>query len=444
MKQKTTFLFFSLIFFFSMSVLHAQERLTLEQAVRIALENNYDIKLTSNDLQITKNNVSKANAGMLPVVGATITDNNSIQNSDQITASGQSTHRYGAKNSNLNAGTSLSWKVFDGYEMFVRYDQLQELQKLGETNLRLTILSTVSDVTNTYYEIIQQKQQLSASDTAIKISRLRLQTAQNRFEIGKASKLEVLAANVDLNTDTTTLLRQQAAYRISQIHLNQILARDVNTQFSVTDVVTIDNSLALSSLINLSSKQNPALQSAVISQRIAELNLKQIKANRYPDITLNTGYNFTSAHSALGFATRTTGRGLTYGITAAVNIFNGYLQRKNEKNANIEIDNAKLDYEKLNQNVVAQLSSVYQTYLTNLELVKLEEANTRIAKQNLDITLEKFRLGSIAPIEFREAQKNYVDASVRYTNAQYQAKIAEISLKEIAGTLNPWILHPKL
>jgi outer membrane protein TolC len=320
--------------------------------------------------------------------------------------------------------------------MFVRYDQLKELQKLGENNLRLTVLSTVSDVITTYYDLVQQRKQLSASDTAIQISRLRLQTAQNRFEIGKAARLEVLAASVDLNTDTTNILRQRATYRSTQIRLNQILARDVNTQFTVTDAVVIDNSLTLGTLISQSSEQNPLLQSAIISQRMAELNLRQVKANRYPDLTLNTGYNFTRSQSALGFATRTTGRGLSYGFTAAVNIFNGGLQKRNEKNASIEIDNANLDYERINQDVVAQLSSVYQTYLTNLELVRLEESNVRIAKQNLDITLEKFRLGSIAPIEFREAQRNYVDAILRSANAQYLAKLAEISLKEIAGTLN--------
>lgn len=435
MKQKTIFLFFSLILFSSIATLHAQERLTLEQAVRIALENNYDIKLTSNDLEITKNNVSKANAGMLPVVGATLTNNNSILNTDQTGGNG-SVSRNGVKNININAGSTLSWRVFDGFEMFVRYDQLKELQKLGENNLKLTILSTVSDVITTYYDLVQQRNQLSASDTAIQISRLRLQTAQNRFEIGKAAKLEVLAASVDLNTDTTNIIRQRATYRSTQIRLNQLMARDVNTQFTVTEGVVIDNSLKLNSLISLSEEQNPALQAAIINRRISELNLKQIKANRYPDLTLNTGYTYQNVRTPLDFTTQNTRRGLTYGFTAAVNIFNGGLQKKNEKNAAIEIDNAKLDYERINQNVTTQLSSVYQTYLANLELVKLEEVNTRIAKQNLDITLEKFRLGSIAPIEFREAQRNYVEAILRYNNSQYQAKLAEISLKEIAGTLN--------
>ena len=53
----------------------------------------------------------------------------------------------------------------------------------------------------------------------------------------------------------------------------------------------------------------------------------------------------------------------------------------------------------------------------------------------MDITLAKFRLGSVTPVEFREAQRNYLEASVRFTDSEYQAKQAEIALKELAGNL---------
>jgi outer membrane protein TolC len=82
----------------------------------------------------------------------------------------------------------------------------------------------------------------------------------------------------------------------------------------------------------------------------------------------------------------------------------------------------------------AQLVTAYQTYLTNLELIDLEEKN-EVIKQNLDITLDKFRIGTITTLEFRTAQLNYVNAKVRYSNAQFQAKTSEIALRELAGNL---------
>ncbi len=415
---------------------NAQEVLTLEDAIKIALERNYDIKLVSNDLEINKNNVNRANAGMLPNVTANLTQNNTIQNSSQTRESGQVLERNGAKGSNLNYGVTLNWTIFDGFGMFARYDQLKELQKLGEANLQQTILGRVGDVISTYYNLVQQQQQLKALDTALVISRERVQTAQSRFEIGKASRLEVLNAQVDFNTDTTNMLRQRELYQNTQTQLNELMARDVNQRFTVADTISIDDQLQLAQLSERAKQQNPALQAALINKRVAELDLKQVKANRLPRLSLNTGYNFSRSESALGFTTLSTGNGFNYGVSASVNVFNGFLQRRNEENATISINSAQLELDRLDQSINAQLTAAYQTYLTSLTLVDLEEKNQRIAKQNLDITMEKFRLGSIAPIEFRDAQLNYVNAIARYSNAQYQAKLAEVSLKEIAGALN--------
>ncbi len=412
----------------------AQEKLTLEQAVKLALENNYDIKLVSNDLEISKNNVSRG--AMLPVVSATSSGNRNNQNTRQTQSNGQVINRNGAKNSSLSYGVGLSWRVFDGLGMFANYDRLQELEHLGEANLKATVLRSIFSVINTYYDLVRQHQQLKASTTALELSQLRLKNANARYQTGRAAKLEVLAATVDLNTDTTSLLRQRDLIRSTKIQLNELIARDVNTDFTVTDTIIIQPSLQQTELLARSLDQNPALQVAVINQKIAELNLKTVKAARYPVLNLNSGYNFSNTTSELGFAQQSRGRGFNYGFTASLNIFSGLQQRRNEKNAEIQIDNTRIDLEKLQQNVRSQFASAYQTYLTNLELVRLEDANLDVARQNMDITLEKYRLGSIAPLEFREAQRNYVDASVRYSTAQYEAKMAELSLKEISGTIN--------
>jgi outer membrane protein TolC len=135
------------------------------------------------------------------------------------------------------------------------------------------------------------------------------------------------------------------------------MARDINTDFTVSDTIIIQNKLLLSDLQMSANQQSPGLQLALINKRIAELNLKQVKAGRYPTVSLNSGYNFNRSTSELGFARSSVGRGLNYGMTASINIFNGMLQNRNEKNASIEIDNAQLEYEKLNQNISAQLTS---------------------------------------------------------------------------------------
>ena len=416
--------------------LQAQEVLTIENALKIALENNFEIKMASNNLVIDKTNVATGNAGMLPKVTATLVDANSIQNSTQVRQDGTINSLDNAKNNSLNYGVGLDWTVFDGFKMFAKLDQLKELQKLGEAELKRTIIMKISEVNAIYFDLVQQQQQLTALDTTIMISTKRLELAQNRFKIGKASKLEVLNAQVDLNTDKVTLLKQKEYYANRKTVLNQVLARDSAIDFKVVDKVSVDDKLILNDLMTLAEKQNPQLEAEIINKRITELQLKQIKGERYPLIGVNSGYNFVDNQSSLGFTSQFTSKGLTYGFRASLNLFDGMAQNRNEKIAKVQLENSKIAIEQQRLLLQSELTIAFQTYLTNLELIQLEETNEAIAKQNLNITVDKFRIGTITTLEFRAAQLNYINAKVRYSNAQFQAKLSEIALRELAGNMS--------
>lgn len=425
-----------LLLFFCFVKGNAQQVLSLEEAVKIALENNYEIKIAKNDLKISQTNVAAGNAGMLPTATASITQNNNLQNLSQTRSDGTTTSLDNAKSNSLNYGVGLDWTIFDGFKMFAKKEQLQELKKLGETQLKLTIITKISDVQAAYYNLVQQQQQLAALDSTIVISNQRVNLAKNRYTIGKASKLEVLNAQVDINTDKVTLLRQQELYKNSKIMLNELLARDTHIDFKVVSDFTVDSKLEFAELKSLAEKQNPQIQALIISKKVAELELKQVKSGRYPTVALNTGYNFAENESSLGFTTESSARGLNYGFSASLNLFDGFAQKRNEKIAGIQIENAAIQIDQQNQILNSQLATSYQTYLTNLQLINLEETNEAIAKQNLDITLDKFHIGTITTLEFRTAQLNYVNAKVRFSDAQFQAKLSEIALKELAGATN--------
>lgn len=413
----------------------AQELLTVEEAVKIALENNYQIRIASNELEIDRTGVSIGNAGMLPVVGATATTNNSLQNSSQTRADGNLVELDNARNNSLNYGVVMDWTIFDGFGMFARYDQLKELEKLGEAELKLTILTLASEVMITYYDLVQQQQQLSALDSTMVISEQRLELANNRFTIGKSSKLEVLNAQVDLNTDMTMLLRQEEGFVNTKIRLNQLMARDTKLDFRVIEEIPVDEELFLPELEMKAGTQNPTLQARLISRNIAQQELRQVKAGRYPTIAASTGYQFNESESSLGFTTSATSRGWNYGLSARLNIFDGFTQNQNEQIAKIRLENTEVQIEQQMQDIQSQLGTAYQTYLTNISLIDLERENEAIAKENLEITMEKFRIGTIPTIEFRTAQLNYINAIVRFSNAKFQAKLSEINLKEYAGNL---------
>lgn len=128
--------------------------------------------------------------------------------------------------------------------------------------------------------------------------------------------------------------------------------------------------------------------------------------------------------------------GTNCGVALNWTIFNGFNQRRNEENARLRVTTSELEHARTSQSVQAQLARSYQTYRTGLELVQIESGNLDLAARNLEITLDKFRLGSVSTVEFRTAQVNYINAITRLNTARYEAKLAEILLREISGTLS--------
>jgi outer membrane protein len=425
-----------LLFFFCFAIGNAQQILSLENAIKIALDNNYEIKIADNNLKIDQTNVAIGNAGMLPSVKAVASDNKSIQNTSQTRADGTKVNLKNAENNSLSYGVALDWTIFDGLKMFAKYDQLKELQNRSDAQLKMTIINKISSVNSVYYDLIQEQQKLSDLDSTIVISKKRLEFTKNRYTIGKGSKLDVLNAQVDLNTDLGNLLKEKQTYSNAKTLLNQLLARDLNTDFKVSNGINVERKLQLPELMALAEKQNPELVMQIINKKVSELDLKQIKGERYPTIKVNTGYNFNESISSLGFNTQSSARGLNYGFTASLNLFDGDAQNRNEKIAKMQIDNSSLAIEQQTISLRSNLTVAFQIYLTNLDLIDLEESNTAISKQNLEITAEKFKIGTITSVEFRAAQLNYINSRIRLTSAQFQAKLSEITLRELAGNLN--------
>ncbi|PWK67653.1 outer membrane protein TolC [Mucilaginibacter oryzae] len=431
-----------LVFSFAMAATIAKAQqpqaplLTLKEAVEIALKNNYNIRLSQNNSTIASNNVTLGNAGIFPQLTGDFNDNNSRQTTKQTRNDGTVNNIRNAKNSNNNYGVNLNWTIFDGFAMFANYDQLKQQDKLGSLRLQDTIQRTMADVIDTYYNLISQNEQIKALKGAIDISRTQLRIATDKFNVGRASRLEVLNAQVNLNTDTGNLVIQYQQFKSLKIQLNQLLIRDMQTDFSVTDTIVVDDKLALADVINNAQLQNPAILSAQINRRLAEINLKQVRAARYPQVGVTSGYTFTNSRTPAGFTLSQNVHGFNYGLTATINIFDGFNQNRREKNARIQIENAEISAKQTRLNVEAQINNLFVAYLSGLDLVKLEEANVNLNKRNLDITLDKYKLGNITPLEVREAQRNYLDAQSKFFAAQYQSKQAEIMLKQITNSIN--------
>jgi len=412
---------------------------TLGDAIRTALAQNYQIKITQAQQQIAVSNNTLGYAGMLPSLTGNLNNNNSNQHLRQtyLVPTTSPTDRPGVVSRNTTVGINFNWTIFNGFATFYVFDQLKELVRISEVNTRANIEGTVANVSSAYYDVVRQLQRLMAVRQALDISQYRLDLAKTNFEVGSFSKVDYLTAQVDYNVDSAALIAQQLALSNAKILLNTLLVRDPATEFAVRDTILVRSNLVLEKLRESLINNNPLLAAAVLNRRVADLNIKLAKAQQLPTINLLSGYTYTGTNNQGGNTTVATARnnGFTYGVQASVPIFNGFNQRRLNQVAAANALSAEYQANDQRVQLDLALTQTYQQYRTNLQLLSLEIQNFKITTQNVDIAYDRYRLGTLTAVGFRDVQRNLLDAQLRLIDAEFNAKTGEIELLRLSSTI---------
>jgi len=433
--NKAFVIFFIFIFGGLCQQLKAQDLLTLDQALQIGLDNNYGIQISQNRAEIANNNLSLGNAGFLPLINLTVSQSERIEDSEFI-AGGEEQSTTDARSSVRNAALNLNWTIFDGLQMFSEYDRLGELKKISDRELRLQMESLAAEIIISFYDIIRISEQVDVLENTLEVSQERIEIEETKFDLGSGSQAELLQARSDLNADRSALLRENNSLIEAKIYLNELLSRDPATDFSVSRDIPINRSLIQEELYNLLMAENSELLIARMQLRASEFETRRIRGERYPEISINSGYSYNRNENDGGFIRFNETTGFVVGITARIPIFDGFNTNRRSQNAKINVRNNEIELEQSKLRLESDFLSLYRSYENNINLVDLEQDNFANAEQTLDIALERFRLGSISSLEFREAQRTFLDAENRLINAKYDAKLAETGLLQLSGQLH--------
>lgn len=424
----------SVTLIFSQKSIQAQDVMTLEEAISIGLENNYQVQLSRNLSEIAENNRTFGNAGFLPTLSATATSTERVEDSDFI-AGGESRSTSGARNSNRNAALNLNWTLFDGFKMFRTFDRLGVIQGVADEELRLEMEFLVASVTLGYYNIIRINEQLKILRNNIDVTEERIEIEETKVDLGSGSEYDLLQARSDLNADWAAYLRENNLLNEAKISLNMLLSRSPNTEFDVTEDILIDRNLPEGELYQKIMTENTQLAIARMEKSISNLEIKEIRGERFPEISLTSGYSFNRTENDGGFIRFNESTGFSIGLTARVNLFDGFNMSRRVDNAKIQSKNAEIRYENQKLRLESDFFTLYRAYLNSIELVDLEERNLENAELTVEIALERFRLGSISSLQLREAQRTFLQAENRLINAKFEAKVAETELLQLSGEL---------
>lgn len=424
-------------FFLCCIVTQAQEVLTKEEAVTLALENNYGVKIAKNAVDVAENNTSILNTGFLPTVtgnaGATYNlDNTEVQFSDGRPDAVLT----GAESTNYNAAVSLNYTLFDGLGRRYNYKRLKEQYQLSELQARETIENTILQMFSVYYNVAQLSDNLKTLEETLHVTKDRLIRAEYQFDYGQNTKLEVLNAEVDINNDSINVINTKQQLKNAKRDLKLVLGESFSNDYTVETEVDFTLQFQKDSLFQKAKSRNVALLQTEKNIEISKLEINSGNSAYLPTVGLSGSYGWNkSNNNAASIVLASINSGLSGGINLSWNLFDGGSTITRVKNAKINLETQKLQKESILLSIERDFSNAWDDYLNKLEIYNIQEKNIITAQNNFERTQEKFKIGQVNSIEFRQAQINLLNAELSRSQAKYDAKLAELTLLQISGEL---------
>jgi len=422
---------------FGFSAANAQSFLSIDEVIQIALKNNYDIMVSRNDGLVDRANNTAGNAGMLPNINVNANGSISTKNTFRRDAGVSDYTSSLVSNPTLGANVALNWTLFDGGKMFITKNRLSEVAALGEIQFREQVMQTITDVISAYYNVVKQKKQLSAIEQTISYNRERVTIAETGFNSGSKMKTDLLQAKMDLNTNLQNAINQEAAIISARRELATLLSLENDSLIAVVDSFTFNYSLDKERLQDQLYSKNTSVLAFQKQLEIGQLVLKESYRSQLPRLDLNAGYYYTRN----GAFFSNVNDGITYAIgpqigwSLSVPIFQSGDLRRKIAISKIGLESAGYNFEKVKLNVNTALKNALTSYSNQQDLLAIERENYNMAKENLEISLQRMRLGEATSLEVRVAQNDFEQSATRLTNFQYNLKIAETKVKQLMGEL---------
>ncbi len=396
-------------------------KLTLEECIEQAVTSNYGLQAAQYRTQQAENNVTPA--PFMPTLSGTARHS---QTEINRTLDDRAAHT-------LNAGLSLDWRIFDGLGMFATHRLQREQLTVSQLQMRQELETLVAEVMMQYYGLVSLHNQLELAQELIELSQLRYREAMDKAEIGSASGLEMRLAKIDLNADSSNLIRQEENLRVAYIEMNRLMNRGLEHNGYVQDSIEMRELLDKALLTERAGEDNVLILLARSGVRISEEDYKRIRADRFPTLDFGAGYTVSATDNPNFQGNYRNSNGLNWGFTLGINIFDGFQTNRRVRNARLDRSITQVSLRDTELAVQSDLDKLYINYINNLQLIDFERENAEVARFNLEAAMLRYRVGDLSGIDFRNIQQQYLSAVNRRINVLYQAKISEVQLLTLSG-----------
>ena len=422
---------------FSLFLCNAQENLSVSDAVKLTLENNLDIKITENQNEIFKNNASFLNSGYLPKLSTSAGFNKSKQNVEIETPNNLSGKLDNMKSENSFSNISLEYVLFDNNGRKFNYKKSKELSSRSELEVREVIENTLIQLYSIFYEVCRLNEEKEIIKSSLEISKSRLERNKTKFEFGQSTKLELLNAEVDVNTDSIRYLNAIKNLSNAKRDLNLVMNVDLNSDYILDQSVVYNSEEKILGFYNNAADNNTKLKIYDKSVEISGYELKSIRSTYLPTIGLIGSYDWNESinDNPYAFFNKNIYDGISGGVNLRWDVFNSGKRVTANKNAKVMLENSKIEKEKAYLMFQKELNNSHDTYKNNLFILEVQEQSLNTSNNNFLRNLEKYEIGLVSSIEFRNAQLNLLNAKLSRNKARYDAKLSELYFLKVSGVI---------
>ena len=418
--------------------LSGQDSLSLGEAIQIGLKKNYDILLSAKNIEINTLFNNWGEAGRLPQVNANINQNNTLSDQRNNPASFLP---YMIQSNDISGNLALNWTIFNGFGIKANKNKLEQLQFQSENTATLAIENTIHGIILAYYQAKMQFEQYSLLKNILQLTKEKYQQQLLRSELGVGVKFDLLQYEGNLYTDSANSVLQDLAYKNAVRNLNLLMGEEIERKWYLSS--EIKPQLDKSDLSNLKKEMlsnNTNIKNQYINLALTQQDITLARSAFFPVISFNAGTNYSygtlKSDDVPQFQSVQTNNLNYYGnFTLNFRLYDGGKVKRGIKALEIQQEVNQLETDQLTQNLIFELTNVFELYQTRLQLFELNKKAFLVAKDNLNIAKLKEKSGLITSFNFRDIEMVYLSSGVNLFQSSYDLLESNATLLKMTGKI---------
>jgi outer membrane protein len=425
---------FFILFIFSIHLTTFCQTLSLQDAINIALKKSLDLQLLKNNVEISRVTNNIGVAGGLPIVTAGASDNEQSTNVNQELNTGTIIKRNGATGNSLAGNITAGMLLYNGSRVIATKSRLEQLQLQSEQYLNSEVQNTMASVMVSYYDIVRQQALGKTIDKSIDVAQKKLDIVKVQQSVGMANNADLFQSQLDLNA----LLQQKQAQALvvdqAKTGLLLLLNLKPDSLIHISDTIVVDKTILIGNILN-NINRNADIIAAEDQVKINQFIVKETAALRYPSLRASAGYNYGRTTTTAGNLLLNQSSGPSGGVTVSIPIYNGSAYKRQQKVAEINVQNGILQKDILIRNYTALAVQTYEAYASSLQQLDSQITNVELSQKLIDLVLLRFQLHQATIIDVTQAQQSFQNASSTLANLSFAAKSSEIELKRLINQI---------